>query len=43
MEDWFGRLDSAMREKAIADAKDWTAARRGWVQASAEPVDNARE
>lgn len=43
MKDWLAELDSATREGAEKAAEDWTSARRSWVQAAAEPVDNARE
>jgi len=48
MEGWFRRLDTATRDKAAAQAADWTDARRGWTLAVAPPadrqaVDNALE
>jgi TPR repeat protein len=43
MEDWLRELDPAIREAAEKAARDWTTAQRGWLVASTEPVDNARQ
>jgi hypothetical protein len=43
MEERLRQFDPTLRKKAEADARDWIDARRGWLQASVEPVDNALE